>query len=598
MAQYLSTALDPAALDPAALDPAALEPSALEPVLSPCRRLRAAAFVRHHHGAFPAPGEEPEAADNLLATALAVSGRHWVWTAGAGLCFSFLSETFSAASGCSAREFIGLSLQALIPHVPDPAMQAVWRAALAERKPFRDMEFRLLDCQGHKRVLSLSGVPQFSETRECVGWQGLGSDVTVEAEQRQYLALLERAKVESDRRVKAIFDGAETFTLLLLIDGTVVEINQAALAFRNLRREEVTGQSLWDGRWFGDQDQARQIIQAVVEQAALGAPTSLDLEIADARGERRILAISCRPIFSPARQVHYILVEAHDMTAFVQMQQRNRELEMEVIQGQKLEALGTLAGGIAHEINTPIQYIGDNLSFVHESFQEIAHRLERGTTPLDNDASYLVTEIPVAITEAQEGVSRVSQIVRAIKEFSYPDAGHKTWADLAKALETTATVSRNQWKYVADLTFAIEPDVPPVYCELGEINQVILNLIINAAHAIEERKNLAGKGAITLSLRQENDTVILGVADTGAGIAPEHRDKIFNMFYTTKAPGRGTGQGLAICQNIVVRKHGGRIRFETVQGQGTIFYVVLPIKAPEHVGPEDVGPLSGQPVRF
>jgi len=518
----------------------------------------------------------------LLSAALGASGHHWAWECDADLNFTRFTDGFALATGIDPGDFIGrssatirrrgVSLDSIADHVAD--MEA--------RRPFRDFSYSIRDQRGNSHHFTISGVPVFDGDGAFIGYRGIGSETSALHQRLQYIELLERAKAESDRRVKAIFNGVGTFVMLLLIDGTVVEINRAALTFRGVAREQVTGEPLWDGPWFGDQNEARRAIRDAVETAALGDATTLDLEFANDAGDRHIFSISAKPVLSASGDVLYVLLEAHDMTDFVTMQARNRELEMEVMHGQKMESLGTLAGGIAHEINTPMQYIGDNLKFVRDSFVDIATQLEATANPLGGDTRYLLDEIPAALTEALEGVERVRKIVGAVKEFSYPDSGHKAWADLARALETTATVSRNQWKYVADVVFDIEPDLPPVFCEVGEINQVILNLIVNAAHAIEERNQpapgtAAAKGLITISLKRDGDQVVLGVADTGTGIPPEHREKIFDLFFTTKPPGRGTGQGLSICQSIVVRRHGGRIAMETEMGRGTVFRVQLPI---------------------
>ncbi|SMH62234.1 PAS domain-containing sensor histidine kinase [Azospirillum agricola] len=526
-----------------------------------------------------------DASHDLLMAALTASGHHWAWECDAALRFTRFTDGFALATGLDPAEFIGQnSVKVRLRGIsPDSVVRHV--ADIEARRPFRDFSYCIRDPRGKAHHFTISGIPFFDAEGRFAGYRGIGSESTAHYERRLYIELLERAKAESDRRVKAIFNGVGTFVMLMLIDGAVVEINRAALSFRGLAREQVTGEPLWDGPWFGDQQAARAAIRDAAETAALGEATALDLEFANEAGARHVFAVSCKPVRSAGGDVHYVLLEAHDMTEFVTMQARNRELELEVMHGQKMESLGTLAGGIAHEINTPMQYIGDNLTFVRDSFADIAIRLTEAAGALDEDTRYLVEEIPAALSEGLEGVERVRRIVGAVKEFSYPDSGQKGWADLARALETTATVSRNQWKYVADLAFDIEPGLPPVFCELGEINQVILNLIVNAAHAIEERNQAAPetaalKGLITLSLKREGDAVVLGVADTGAGIRPEHRDKIFDLFFTTKPPGRGTGQGLSICQSIVVRRHGGRIAVETEVGRGTVFRVQLPIRGP------------------
>lgn len=284
-----------------------------------------------------------------------------------------------------------------------------------------------------------------------------------------------------------------------------------------------------------------------------------------------------------------------------------RMLEAQLRQAQKLESIGQLAAGIAHEINTPTQYLTDNTKFLAESFHELrdlletCHRLGQlapGGDGSDHtgdlaalvetiaaearsvDVPYLLGEIPRALEQSLEGLDRVARIVRSMKEFSHPGGGQKQAVDLNHAIESTLTVSRNEWKYVAEMVTQLDPELPPVQCLPGEINQVMLNLVINAAHAIAEKQRAGGsseKGTITVSTRRDGDWVEIRVADTGTGIPESIRAKVFDPFFTTKEVGRGTGQGLAIARSVVRDKHGGTIDFETELGRGTTFVVRLPI---------------------
>ena len=275
-------------------------------------------------------------------------------------------------------------------------------------------------------------------------------------------------------------------------------------------------------------------------------------------------------------------------------------LESQLVRAQKLESIGYLAAGIAHEINTPIQFVGDNTLFLQEAFKELhtlvehytvlAQASKEGTatealiqgieaTAEAIDVAYLLEEIPHAIQQSLEGVERVATIVRAMKEFSHPGEETKTAIDLNKAIESTIVVARNEWKYVAEMVTDFDPALPLVPCVPGELNQVILNLIVNAAHAIADVSGTGAqsKGTITVRTRQEGDRVTICVTDTGTGIPPAIQDKVFDLFFTTKGVGKGTGQGLAIAHDVVVQKHGGTITFETAEGQGTSFILHVPL---------------------
>jgi len=281
-----------------------------------------------------------------------------------------------------------------------------------------------------------------------------------------------------------------------------------------------------------------------------------------------------------------------------QMNHRLR-MEIELRQAQKLEAVGRLAAGIAHEINTPTQFANDSIHFVRNSmgdlrgliqrYRDICQALARGertAEAMDDvaeaeaaaDLPYLMAEIPGALDRAIEGLVRVSTIVRSMKEFAHPGKSEIAPVDLNHAISTTLTVARNEYKYVAELETCLG-DLPPVPCCAGEFNQAILNIVINAAHAVGEVVGSTGaKGRITVRTEREGDFALVSVSDTGAGIPPAIRDRIFDPFFTTKEVGRGTGQGLPIARSVVVDKHGGQITFESEVGKGTTFFVRLPLR--------------------
>jgi signal transduction histidine kinase len=277
-----------------------------------------------------------------------------------------------------------------------------------------------------------------------------------------------------------------------------------------------------------------------------------------------------------------------------------RLLEDQLAQSQKMEAIGHLAAGIAHEISTPAQFVGDNTHFLREAFddmhqvmaryQALAASVREGKNPselLDAvdaaadelDLDYLVAEIPLAIDHILDGVSRISKIVRSMKFFAHPGDAEKKPLDLNEAIESTVIISRNEWKYVADLETDLDPVLPPVPGRCGEINQVILNLITNAAHAIGEKIgcNPADKGCIRIVTRARNDWAEIRIQDTGGGIPEAVRHQVFDLFFTTKEEGRGSGQGLAIAHAVIVDNHGGQLTFESVPGEGTTFIIRLPL---------------------
>jgi signal transduction histidine kinase len=246
-----------------------------------------------------------------------------------------------------------------------------------------------------------------------------------------------------------------------------------------------------------------------------------------------------------------------------------------VQQAQKLESLGRLASGVAHEINTPIQYIGNNMRFLQESWGQIRRGLSE--TSSDPDLQFVLQEVPRAIDQSLEGVLRVGKIVRAMRDFSHPASENKVATDINRAIETTVTISTTEWKGVAEIMMDLDAGLPKVLCLPGELQQALLNVIVNAAHAVAEVQRDGDKGTITIKTGVIDETVAIRITDTGAGIREEHQAKVFDPFFTTKDVGKGTGQGLAIAHSVVVQQHNGRIWFETEIGKGTTFVIQLPI---------------------
>ncbi len=299
-------------------------------------------------------------------------------------------------------------------------------------------------------------------------------------------------------------------------------------------------------------------------------------------------AATISPIIEEDGSIGHFLAVKEDITARL-------ALETELRQAQKLEAIGQLAAGIAHEINTPIQFVADNLTFLRDACLGILPLLEscRGalrelsaeaSARMDEEAArcdleFLREETPRAIDQSLDGARRVATIVRAMKEFSHPDMTGKRQFDLNQGIASTITIARNEWKYVAEMTTDYDPALPPVLCYPGDINQVVLNLIVNAAWAIRDRPERPGMGRITVRTSRRGEYAEIAVGDTGAGIPEEIQGRIFEPFFTTREVGSGTGQGLALAHSVIVRKHGGKIWFETEPGRGTTFFIQLPIGA-------------------
>ena len=378
-------------------------------------------------------------------------------------------------------------------------------------------------------------------------------------------------------------------SLLIELDarGNIRQWNKAATSILEWEEATVAGKTLdcCGVKWLTPDVSSR-----IAAHAQVPSGRGLDNVKLEKNGTTRFLGLNAIPLNTDGAAG--ILVVGADITDRL-------TLEHQLLQAQKLESVGQLAAGIAHEINTPTQYIGDNVRFLKEAFhdlegvrasyerllaaaqnnavsgetvQEVMDRLQHA------DANYLFEEIPKAIDQSLEGVTRVAKIVGAMKEFSHPGTKDKTQLDLNHAIECTLTVARNEWKYVAELETEFDPSLPRIACQPGEFNQVILNLIVNAAHAIADvvGKDGSKKGTIKVQTRNCKDWAEIRIHDTGTGIPDSVRARVFDPFFTTKEIGKGTGQGLAIARSVVVDKHGGTIHFETAEGRATTLVIRLP----------------------
>ena len=363
-----------------------------------------------------------------------------------------------------------------------------------------------------------------------------------------------------------------------------VGVNQAFLAIRGLDEHAVLDRSEAE---LDTTDELSTVLNQLEQQVLqTGEPVEnqrLILAAPDRPG--RSLLLSVLPKTDEEGLVCGVIGVAADVTHV-------STLEQQLAQASRLESIGQLAAGIAHEINTPVQYVSDNTRFLVESFGEVLSTLRAVEALADDDVpgsgrlqtlvkgvdlEFLGEEIPAALAQSLEGLDRVAQIVRAMKDFSHPGQG-RVAADLNRAVESTVQVSRNEWRYVATLDLDLHPEVGMVRCHEGELKQVLLNIVVNAAQAIAgdpARKDSETLGRISLRTERVDGAVRITVADDGPGMEESVRMKIFDPFFTTKPVGQGTGQGLSMAY-AVVQKHGGVLAVSSTPGVGSVFTIDLP----------------------
>jgi signal transduction histidine kinase/CheY-like chemotaxis protein len=406
-----------------------------------------------------------------------------------------------------------------------------------------------------------------------------------------------RAQAEqTGKRLQAFVEANPDLVVMADVNtGQILYLNKAGRQILQIgEKEDISGLSLEDIHTAPAVVRvSAEIIPTALQKGAWKGETTL---LTRAKVEVPVLEVVVAHK-SADGPVEFLSLLAHDMTAQKQGERDRHQMEIQLRHAQKLESIGQLAAGIAHEINTPTQFIGDNVRFMQDAFYDLLRLLgqfnllleatrgqsfartlteEIEKTTQGINLTELVKEIPEATTHALSGVHRVAKIVQAMKDFSHPGNETKMPVDLNRAIESTLTVCRNEWKYVAELETNLDPSLPLVSCLPGEINQVILNIVVNAAHAIADKTKGKIKGLIGIRTRCLSDKVEIRISDTGTGIPETARGRIFEPFFTTKEVGRGTGQGLAIARSVIVDKHHGEIAFETETGQGTTFILRLP----------------------
>ena len=462
-------------------------------------------------------------------------------------------------------------------------VESLWPFAHTWRMRHKNGDWRWSLCRA-VTVQDDAGVPL-----RCIG---VFTDVTDQV-------LAERRLAELGRRIELLLVSAGEGFLGVDERATVTFANPAALQLLGHGQSNVVGMALGQVVAHGcpPERPCRPDHCPILAPFSSGLPN----RVSNATfGRPGASVFSADYVSTPARdeeRIVGVVLTFRDVT-------EQRRLEAQRMQGQKLEALGQLAAGVAHEINTPMQYVGDNVSFLHDAFADLLRVVETYRGVIDElkadaahadqvarveeveseaDLSYLAEMVPKAIDSAQEGIGRVRKIVAAMKAFSHPGRTEKMPENLNEAIEGTATISANVWKHVATMEMALDPGLPRVSCLLGEVNQVVLNLIVNAAHAIADARGKGGAGddlgLIRIATGVKDGFAEIRISDSGGGIPEAVRHRLFEPFFTTKEVGRGTGQGLTLARSIIVDRHGGFINFTTELGKGTTFVVGIPLEA-------------------
>ena len=452
------------------------------------------------------------------------------------------------------------------------------------------------ECVSEEQITDLHGNRRFAITRKRLHIDKEGEKFIVGV----INDITERRRAELElERLALVARKTQNAVIMTNPAGYIEWVNEGFYRLTGYTLSEVKGKK--PGHVLQGRETNPQTVQKM--RQAIATVSNFEGEIFNYRKDGRgyWLSISLTPICDEA-DVHqgFIAIEM-DITERKRAEEILFQKEQQLLQAQKLEAVGQLAAGIAHEINTPTQYVGDNIRFLEESFEGMTRLLQIQeqlieayqtnsadetlkaqvkSTAKEIDVEFLTEETPRAIRQSLDGIERVAKIVGSMKEFAHPGSAEKRDADIHRAIETTVTVASNEWKYVAEIECDFDPTLRSVPVVLREFNQVILNIIVNAAHAIGDTVKNNGqqrKGSIKITTKHAGEWAEIRIADTGGGIPVSARAKIFDPFFTTKEIGKGTGQGLAISRSVIVDKHQGAIEFETEEGKGTTFIIRLPL---------------------
>lgn len=393
-----------------------------------------------------------------------------------------------------------------------------------------------------------------------------------------------RRNEDSLRQLSAAVEQSPVSVMITDLHGGITYVNRKFTLATGYSAEEVLGRN---PRFLNSGYSPRAMYSTLWSTICEGREWRGEFRNRKKNGEIYWEAATISPIVAADGSISHFLAVKEDITGHL-------ALEADLRQAQKLEAIGQLAAGIAHEINTPIQFVADNLTFLGDACQAIFPLLDSCAAALRElspgaaadlkkaeeqcDLYFLHEEVPHAIAQSLDGTRRIATIVRAMKEFSHPDVEGKVHCDLNQGVASTITIARSEWKRVAEMVTDFDALMPPVLCYPGDINQVVLNLIVNAAYAIRDRPEPTAKGQITIGTRRRGEFAEIAVTDTGVGIPAAIQGRIFEPFFTTREVGSGTGQGLAQAHSVIVRKHGGKIWFETEPERGTTFFIQLPIE--------------------
>lgn len=396
----------------------------------------------------------------------------------------------------------------------------------------------------------------------------------------------EKHLLESEKKYRMLVETMNEGILVLNERCCVSFINDKLSDLLGIAKEEIVGRGFED--FLHPESKENFLKQQMLRKD--GCAESYEVALLNCAGEKVFVLSSPTPLFSE-NGVYNGSYEIITNISNIKL------IEMQLIQSQKMETIGVLAAGLAHEINTPLQYVIGNSSFLKDALSNLADYISKTRELLksatianlqealervdcmfvDHDIEFNVEEAPSALKSCLEGLDRIASIVSSVKQFAHPDTNELISLDVNREISNAVKVSTNEWKYTSEVHTEFDENLPLLPCVASEFNQAVLNIILNAAHAIQDRHDgVSSKGLIIIRTKYDKHNILISIQDNGTGIPAAIQNKIFNPFFTTKVVGKGTGMGLAIVLKII-EKHKGKIWFESREGEGTTFFVQIPI---------------------
>lgn len=396
-----------------------------------------------------------------------------------------------------------------------------------------------------------------------------------------------------------ILNTTATAILVISPDLTVQRANSTFYEMFQYGQEEVLGKKCYQCFLEAPPLEEQNAVHLALEQ---GIPFQKETIRKSKDGKDIHCLLTIAPFLDVNSRIVGVIEDLRDISDRIASEKEKEKLQIQLLKVSKLESVGQLSAGISHEINTPVQFISNNIDFIGDAFNDIQEIMKKvhallaslpatiseGDTCKDliqnleeADWNYLATEIPVSLGQTKDGLKRVSSIVQAMKEFSHPRSKERVLSDLNSIIKNTLTISQNEWKYAAEITTDFDESLIDIPCHTEELGQVFLNVLLNATQAIEASSKQGEKGSIAIKTSREAGYAVVRIHDSGGGMTEEIINRAFDPFFTTKEVGRGSGQGLAIAHDVVVNKHQGLIEIESSPGKGTTFIISLPLQQNE-----------------